>query len=179
EKLAPPAPRRWPWVAAALAILAAASPFLLRAWSRWRRLARRRSAYEVARTRLDRLLARPLPGAEDVAPFFVELSGIVRRYLENRFELRAPELTTEEFLEAASASPDLSAEHQPPLRDFLRVSDLVKFAHHVPDAEAIEGAIVTARRFLEETRENAPLLDDTEGFAAESPAQRAQVASDV
>lgn len=56
QPLASPPPSRWPWGMAALIVLAAASPFAVRAFSRWRRLAKRRSAYEIARARLDRLL---------------------------------------------------------------------------------------------------------------------------
>ena len=54
--------------------------------------------------------------------------SIIRRYLEDRFELRAPELTTEEFLTVAGTPVLLSHEHQKLLRDFLRQADLVKFA---------------------------------------------------
>ena len=52
----------------------------------------------------------------------------MRRYLEDRFELRAPELTTEEFLDVAGSANRLSHDHQSLLRDFLRQADLVKFA---------------------------------------------------
>ena len=83
---------------------------------------------------------------------FVDLSGIVRRYLEDRFELRSPELTTEEFLDVVRESPDLGREHQRLLGEFLERADLVKFAHFVPDAGQIEDSIAAARRFLDDTR---------------------------
>ncbi len=159
----PAADPRWPWIVAALAGLAAASPFLLRAWLGWRRRLLRRSAYEVARARLDRLIARPRPESpEEIDAFFVELSSAVRHYLEDRFELRSPELTTEEFLGEIGGSPDLSHEHQRLLRDFLRRADLVKFAQYVPDDDDIQDSIRVAERFLDETRENAPLVEERE-----------------
>jgi len=162
-KREPPAAPRWPWVLGMGVALAAAAPFLVRAWVRWRRTARRRSAYEVARARLDRLTVRPSPtAAEEIDAFFVELSDIVRHYLEDRFELRSPELTTEEFLEQMSDSPDLTLEHQRLLRGFLRRADLVKFAQHVPSKEDIHDSVGAAERFLDETRENAPLIDEPE-----------------
>ncbi|MHB8900530.1 MAG: DUF4381 family protein [Thermoguttaceae bacterium] len=154
----PPAPR-WPWVVASLVVVAAVSPLVVKALLAWRRRSRRRSAYDIARARLDQLLARPRPTADQVDAFYVELSGIVRRYLEDRFELRAPELTTEEFLAAVGRSAELSSEHQALLREFLRQSDLVKFARVQPTEEDVDSSIVSARRFLDETRENAPLLD--------------------
>jgi hypothetical protein len=140
-------------------LLAAAAPFGVRAFLAWRRRARRRTAYDIARSQLDRLLTKPRPSAEEVDAFYVELSGIVRRYLEDRFELRAPELTTEEFMASVRQSPDLSRDHQALLREFLRQADLVKFAGVQPSSEDIEGSISAARRFLEETRENAPLIE--------------------
>ncbi len=114
---------------------------------------RRQSAYEIARNRLDALLVKPLPEDSDAADaFYVELSDIVRRYLEDRFELRAPEFTTEEFLEKVSASPDLNREHQELLREFLRQADLVKFAGVAPDEATIRASIDSANRFINETR---------------------------
>ena len=162
-RLAPlePSPgAKWPWVVGTLAMLAVASPFAVRAIAAWRRRTRRRSAYDIARWRLDRLLAKPRPTAEQIDAFYVELSGIVRRYLEDRFELRAPELTTEEFLASVGQSPDLSRDHQALLRDFLRQADLVKFAGVQPSNEDIEHSIDAARRFIDETRENAPLVEE-------------------
>lgn len=169
--LAPlPEPRapRWPWYVGGIVVLAVAAPFVLRAYLHWRRLARRKSAYELARARLDELVAAGTPSSESMEPFYVELSAIVRRYLEDRFELRAPELTTEEFLDVASSSPDVTNEHQVLLRSFLRQADLVKFAHSVPGAGTVEESLQSARRFLEETRENAPLLDVEDEAAAQA-----------
>jgi hypothetical protein len=147
----------WPWLLVIGLALLAASPFAARAMLAARAQRRRRSAYDVARGELDALLYGPRPDADGDAMdlFFVRLSGIVRCYLEDRFGLRSPELTTEEFLEQLSTSPDLVRSHQTLLRGFLERADLVKFAHHVPDAAAVEESIQTAHRFLEETREGA------------------------
>jgi hypothetical protein len=164
--LAPPGGGVWPWILAAGVLLAATGPFLLRAAMAWRAHARRRSASEVALASLTALLAESPPDREQMDAFFVRLSAIVRRYLEDRFGLRSPELTTEEFLEAMSAAPDLSEEHRTLLHGFLRRADLVKFARWVPDAAAVDASIAAARRFLEETREDAPDLAGAPGEAA-------------
>jgi hypothetical protein len=155
----PPAARGWPWLVGVLVVFAVASPFAVRGVLALQRRARRQSAYQIARARLEHLLARPRPTAEQVDAFYVELSSIVRRYLEDRFELRAPELTTEEFLASAGASPDLSREHQGLLREFLRQAGLVKFAGLRPAAEDIQRSVDAARRFLDETSQNAPLIE--------------------
>jgi hypothetical protein len=145
-----------------LAVLAAGlvAYRVMRGWSAG---VRRQSAYEVAAQRLAALVDRPLPGPDAVGAFFVELSDLIRRYLEDRFELRAPELTTEEFLGVAADSPDLSDEHKGFLRDFLQSADMVKFARFVPGEVEINEALDLARRFLEQTRDGADLgeLGDT------------------
>ena len=145
----------WPWVLGACLAAAGAAPFAYRAFAGWRDRARVVSAYQLARAALDELRAGPRPSPERVDAFYVKLSGVVRRYLEDRFTLRSPELTTERFLELASGSPDLSSSHKSLLRDFLRQSDLVKFAHHIPSPEDIGKALATAESFVEETRADA------------------------
>jgi hypothetical protein len=143
----------WPWLVALALLAAIAAPLAYRSWMSARAEGRRRSAYDVARARLDTLSSRQRPADEhEIDAFFVELSALIRRYLEDRFELRAPELTTEEFLQAASASPDLDEAHQAFLRSFLRRADEVKFGRLIPPPEDIEAALSSASRFLDETR---------------------------
>ena len=85
------------------------------------------------------------------------LSAIVRRYLEQRYEIRAPELTTEEFLQVAIARPELSAEHRGLLRSFLERCDRVKFAGYRPDADESLATLKAARGFVEDTRLREPI----------------------
>lgn len=159
------------FVGVAVGLLCAAAAITLWVvWRRRRRRARRRNAYEVARARLDQLLARPIPqDGPAIEQFFVEISDIVRHYLEDRFELRAPELTTEEFLLLAGSASPLSAEHEPLLRDFLRQADLVKFAGVRATETEIRRSSDLAVRFLEETRENAPLIEEPPASRAAGP----------
>ena len=95
--------------------------------------------------------ARVLDDAE-VDAWFVELSAIVRRYLEGRYQVRAPELTTEEFLQEARRAAGLSAEHRDLLTAFLERCDRVKFAGYRPDAEESLATLKAARAFVEDTR---------------------------
>ena len=57
----------------------------------------RESAFDRARSRMSGLERRGWPSGSDTDGWYVELSDIVRRYIEDRFGVRAPELTTEEF----------------------------------------------------------------------------------
>lgn len=151
---------RWGSLAGGLLLVGGALALLWVYARRQRRRVRRRNAYEIARARLDALLARDPPRDEAaIAAFFVDISAIVRRYLEDRFEVRAPELTTEEFLTVTGESGVLSREHQGLLRDFLKQADLVKFAGVRAGEVEIAASIESAACFLEETRENAPWID--------------------
>jgi hypothetical protein len=177
EPLEPPGTPAWVWAVLLLVLVGLAAPLAYFWFASWRRRVRRRSAYDVARARLDRLLAAPPPRGEQVDAFYVELSGIVRRYLEDRFEMRAPELTTEEFLASVGQSPALSPDHQNLLREFLRHADLVKFAGVRPSASDIDRSVQSARRFLDETRENAPWIEvDQQGPPAAAASRPGEVA---
>jgi hypothetical protein len=149
----PPLLPLWGWLGAAVLLLGAAALGLW-AWLGTSARGVQRSAYEIARTELDELLSGLRPGPAELDAFYVELSGIVRRYLEGRFELRSPELTTEEFFLVASESPDLSQELHGLLNEFLTRADLVKFAGHRPGSAEVEGSLAAAGRVLEETRES-------------------------
>ena len=141
-------------------------PLLFWLFARARRHGRRRSAYEIASSRLRKLQKAPRSTPEEIQTFYVEISAIVRRYLEDRFEIRAPESTTEEFLDRASRSSALTPEHSELLVRFLQQADLVKFAGSIPGDLEIADSVRSAERFLEETREDAPMLEVAEGSAA-------------
>jgi hypothetical protein len=105
-----------------------------------------------------------------VEPFYVQLSGIVRRYLEDRFGLHAPERTTEEFIRDATTSGHLVQAHQALTIEFLEQSDLVKFARHRPGTGEMEAAYAAAERLVRETMGEAGDTDpgsEVEGQQAE------------
>ena len=157
---------RWSWVKTGVGLVIAGGVLAL-VWRRLRRRARKISAYEVALRRLDALEARPRPDADAMDGFFVELSGLVRHYLEDRFVLHAPELTTEEFLDVAAGSPDLTRSHRSFLQTFLRSADQVKFAGHMPDASDVETILFAVRDFLHQTAG-----DESPGAAGSTPVAR-------
>lgn len=108
--------------------------------------------HERALEALRALRAKGWPDAEGIQGFYVELSAIVRQYLEGAFRMRAPEQTTEEFIRAATTSRLLQLEHQQLVIAFLEQSDLVKFARHQPMQSDMESALSAAERLVQETR---------------------------
>lgn len=148
-------PRSWTpvwWSAAVLVAL------VLATWWMLRRRRERVAAVEPpppphvwALQQLDALLAQKLVERGKVQEFYFRVSDLVRTYIELRFGLMAPERTTEEFLVEVQRSDALRFGHKDLLGEFLTACDLVKFARHEPRGTEIDGAIETARTFIEQT----------------------------
>ena len=156
-----PAPRsRWIWAALAGLVLLAAVFLALRKFLTTPRtilhMAPAIPPHEVALNALADLRAKGWIEALKIEPFYVALSGIVRRYLEGRYGLRAPERTTEEFIRDALTSRKLSDAHRDLVAGFLEQSDLVKFARHSPGAADMRNALDSAERLVRETLPTAP-----------------------
>ncbi len=123
-----------------------------RAFKQRRIVEKQRSAYDVAIAHLDGLALRGAPDAKEADSWFVSLSSVVRGYLESRYDIRAPELTTEEFLLVATARPELHEDHRSQLTEFLDRCDRVKFAGYLPDADESLATLAAARKFVEDTK---------------------------
>ena len=156
----PAPPSRWMWIAlAVLAVLAAAFFALRKFLTTPRTFLHLPPPVPPHQTALEALVALRQKGwieALKIEPFYVELSAIVRRYLEARFGLRAPERTTEEFIRDALSSRKLSDAHRDLVAGFLEQSDLVKFARHAPGQADMRNALDSAERLVRETMPAAP-----------------------
>jgi len=109
------------------------------------------SPYEEAINKLTSLLDKNLPQEGRFKEFYFQLNLIIRIYIEKQFSIRAPEQTTEEFLQDLSVSSNISDKFKLVLRDFLIHSDLVKFARHKPIEDELEDSIESCRNFIKVT----------------------------
>jgi len=132
---------------AAAALLAAALWGLARLHRHVREL--RLSPGERALAELERLLRRRLVEKGLYKDFYIELTQVVRRYIERTHGIRAPSQTTEEFLRDAAAHPAFDETTLPPLRAFLESADLVKFAGQTATPIMAEQAVAAARSFVQ------------------------------
>lgn len=139
-------------IVSVVAVVGAGGGLLISQRRQRQRIVAQRSAYDEAIARLHQLAARGAPAAGDADGWFVDLSAIVRRYLELRYEIRAPELTTEEFLQVAIARRELATNHRALLAQFLDRCDRVKFAGYRPAAAESLESLAAARAFVEETK---------------------------
>jgi len=110
---------------------------------------RRMSPKERALHELAELMALNLIGHNQLKKFYLEITLIVRRYIERAHAIRAPEQTTDEFLVASTKDSRFSHDVLLKLKMFLQTADLVKFAVFRPDASTVDKTIATARDYLE------------------------------
>jgi len=111
-----------------------------------------RPPHEVALKRLSELKRKDFIKKGLIKEFYIELSDIVRRYIEARFSFRAPEMTTEEFLSSLKYSSILSQNEKELLGEFLVRCDLVKFAKYSPSLSEIELSLNSAEDFIIKTK---------------------------
>lgn len=142
----------WVWVWWTLLVLAVAAVGVLaaRLW-----LCRRAQPLIIPvippHERARRKLEAALDLFDQPKPFCILVSDAVRLYLEERFELQAPERTTEEFLQELKGNAQLSRAHKDVLERFLTACDFVKFARHQAGRAELEGLYAAALRLIEET----------------------------
>ncbi len=110
-------------------------------------------AYQIAYNELEKLMTLNLISEGRIKEYYYRLSNIVRRYIEDRFILMAPERTTEEFLVEMTVTDRLAEVHKELISNFLEHCDMVKFAAYGPDSREIENAFNSAIKLVDETRE--------------------------
>jgi len=111
-----------------------------------------RPAHEIAFEMLRKLAEEKLVEQGRIKEFYEKLSVCLRKYIEDRFRLRAPEQTTEEFLEELKKSSVLEPGHKQKLKNFLEHCDLVKFAKFQPTNEQINQSLTMAEQFVDNTK---------------------------
>jgi hypothetical protein len=98
-------------------------------------------------------------------------TAVLRRYIEERYGLRAPLQTTEEFLVAAAVSAELPPADRVGLGEFLGLCDLFKFGRFVASVEELGRLHAVAVAFVLRSRPTpaaaAPVQPWAEGGAGE------------
>jgi hypothetical protein len=163
-----PKPIASPWLI--WGVVGAGMLAVLLAYALWRWIKRRQRIpekrdFEIALARLQaaRTLMQPGRGRE----FSIEVSGIVREYIERRFKVMAAHRTTHEFLHdlIGSSDPRLAAQRDL-LGEFLQSCDLAKFGGWNLSIDQMDAMLESARRFIQ-SASAAPL--ESQGAAAEAP----------
>lgn len=140
---------RWLLTAALAAVVVAIVVFFIRRIRRTIRI-RAMSPAERALHELSQLLGRGLIERGRFKDYYVELTLVVRRYVERAYGIRAPRLTTEEFLERAKADSRFGEDSVAHLSSFLEAADMVKFAGLTATVEMATAAADSARRYVQQ-----------------------------
>ena len=133
--------------------------FLLSAFYWWKNRKRRAALHqpkplpphEAAEQMLDMLDNMPdISGQE----FYFRLSAILRNYMDARFGIHAPEMTTEELvprMDGLGVEKDMEKQ----LKEFLRYSDPIKFAAAETVESKMKHDIMLIRQFVNQTRSSS------------------------
>jgi hypothetical protein len=148
------------WAAITSLLVAALILLVVRQWRKSLALAKIRLPHEIALEEIAKL--HSLLQTEHAREFVIQISSIIRIYIESRFDIHAPNQATEEFLAEAQKSQILSNEHQISLSQFLKSCDLVKFADYKPALKELQQTYDTAKQFVQET---IPAVIDRKEFA--------------
>ncbi|MCA9322714.1 MAG: hypothetical protein KDB53_18370 [Planctomycetes bacterium] len=107
--------------------------------------------HEIAQRELAHLESLGLLEQGKTQEYYYRLTAILRRYIELRFGIMAPERTTEEFLAEIQNDARLPDDQKAVLREFLAEADLVKYARQEPAPEESRRAWQIAERFVKVT----------------------------
>ena len=149
-----------PWLGGAL--LLAVLTFLLVRWLRRRARtadgagAKKDPAYIVALRELDKWRGEKHWAPERQKAFYSGITDALKTYIEDRFGVDAPEMTTGELFDALSKAPDLPEDLRKDLQEVFECADFVKFAKHVASNEDNARALPTAVRFVTSTYQTEP-----------------------
>jgi hypothetical protein len=105
---------------------------------------------EVAKRRLKGVKSKIL--TDSGYEFSIEVSDILRSFIEQQFGIRAVRQTTIEFLSEASQNPNFDLAQQERLRQFLVACDAIKFARVGVGPADSEVLFEQASAFVEETK---------------------------
>ena len=109
-------------------------------------------AWEKAYRQLEALRQEKLLDRGFFKEFFIRVSDITRHYMENRFNIHAPHMTTEEFLHDLGISGHLNETQKTALREFLNSCDMVKFAKYDTTIKEALTNFDGAKKLIDETK---------------------------
>lgn len=144
----------WPWFAGFVAILALVTFIILR-------LSRKKEpvvvekpepkipAHIIALKRLESLKEKQLWQEGKIKEYYIELTDILRWFIEQRFGVFALEQTTDEIMASLRRLPTISEEDKEKVYRLLFLADLVKFAKEKPVGSENEQHFELTKAFVE------------------------------
>ncbi len=110
-------------------------------------------AHIIALRELDRIKKEKIWLQGKTKQFYSDVTEVLRKYIEERFEIPAMEQTSDETIEDFRTKRDLLKDKTfENLRQILKLADLVKFAKYMPLPDDDNMTLVNAYFFVHETK---------------------------
>ena len=143
-----------PWIGAGLllAALVAALIWWLRRRSRAKEAEKvREPAHITALRNLDRYRGEKFWAPDKQKGFYSGVTDTLKTYIEARFGVDAPEMTTAELFGALKSEKDITPELYTDAKELFEIADFVKFAKHSAPDDYNAKVVPVAVRFVTET----------------------------
>lgn len=121
--------------------------------------------HEKALQELERLRNEKIWQKGKIKEYYSELTDIIRIYIEERFDLNAMEMITDEIMESLKEG-NINGENLERLRKLLVTADMVKFAKYQPFPDEHDYRLKDAVAFV---KENIPEDNDSENNKEDQP----------
>ena len=89
----------------------------------------------------------------EIKEYYSRLSEILRRYIDSRYGISSPELTTDETVRMLQRAAVLQQNEMSMIKEILSLSDMVKFAKYLPQQETHDNTFEYSVKFVELTKQ--------------------------
>jgi len=113
----------------------------------------RRPAWEIASEKLAQLKEKNYPKAGEIKQYYVELSEVIREFLQRVYAIPVLDMTTYEFLNEI-VQRDIENDLYERLKIYLQFADLVKFAKLVPEPDRFDKDFDEAVAIIDSVRQS-------------------------
>jgi hypothetical protein len=173
EQVSLPEQRDWRrillWSAAAVILIVSGSIAAFVLMRRAQRPPREPTPEELAETALQALSADWIAQGR-ARELYYAVTSIVRTYIERKFAIRAPEMTTEEFLRTLTSGGARLPYSAEALHAFLTAADLVKYAGFEPRVEDGRQMLDLAVQFVRRGRQETAMIQPAKANATSAEA---------
>ena len=144
-----------PWIVGGLlaaALIALAVWLIIRASKRKAEALKSKDpAYIVALRELDKYRSDKYWAPDKQKAFYSGITDALKFYMDERFGVDAPEMTTAELFDALKSDKDITPEMYSSLKELFERADFVKFAKHIASEQENAAALPLAVRFVTTT----------------------------
>lgn len=121
---------------------------------------RRLLPHEKALQKIEKIKAEYLSENTDQKKYYTELTDALRQYLEDRFGIKAKEMTSSEIVYRLEKEKKEDGSMVDELREVFHTADLVKFAKYSVQDNVNDAYLASVVQFIDATKEeNAPTVE--------------------